>query len=140
MTKLTDKTTEQKNINYGTVTHSGVEYQLTDEAVACNGVDQTGLICVVYCANAILLSDAATRNEDTPEYTITWDTTDFFRDCERLYRLEQQRNDNTEHGEDTEYIDAEIAALEAAGCSTYYAEDGSNACDWDEPVRVEHAN
>lgn len=99
--------------NYGLVEFEGKTYELTQEAYADN-YGTNGEIC--YKAFAKLQGDA----EDNT-YLVIWETTDTWNEYTELHNEYLKENDYTDNNSDW------IA----------YLEDGSNACDWDNPISVE---
>lgn len=99
------------NENYGMVEFEGRTYELTEQAYPENyGI--SGEIC--YKATAKLQGD-----ESEEVYMVTWKTTETWNEYTKLHEeyVEENGNDNSDW----------IA----------YLEDGSNACDWDNPISVD---
>ena len=115
-----------ENNYYGMVNYKGEEYEVICDA----WVDNKGTNGdVVYYAYA---------TKDGKKYRVMWNTTEEFDLSGELLNLEcrlqdlqnQKYTQNSEEIEKKE-IEERIAELEAQDIRSSYAEDESNACDWD---------
>ncbi len=110
--------------DFGTVEYKGKTYTVTCEAWVDNkGTDGD----VVYYAYA---------EKDEKKYRVMWNTTEEFDLSGELSNLELRlgeisKNTQDNEIEEKEEIEERIAELEAQGIDSFFAEDESNACDWD---------
>lgn len=119
--------------NFGTVNFEGKELKITQEAYVDNyGTDGE----VRYYANAV--------DTDGNEYQVTWETTKEFDQSEVLFHLIEELEVLKSHKSFDEgminridELEAEIEKMENDGIGSSYCEDGSNACNWDEPFSIE---
>ncbi len=102
---------------FGTVTHEGVEYQLTEQAYASNYGTDGG---VRYYASAIDLEGIF--------YEVAWDTTEAW---DLSNEREKLRADSY-----LKYPEEEERLAELEGMVLPDVSDESNACDWLSPVLV----
>ena len=111
--------------NYGKVNFKGVVYDLTCEAWISNKGTNGD---VVYYAHA---------ERDGKDYRIMWNTTlEFDLSCEML-GLEERLNSRYTDESEKQEIQERIEELKEKGIGSFYCEDGSNACDWDNADAVE---
>lgn len=112
--------------NYGDVKFKGEVYEVTCEAWVDNiGTDGD----VAYYAHA---------EKDGKEYKVMWHTTKEYDKSCMLLGLEQELENVKKQGWDDgteeriKEIEEQIKELEDEGVDSFYCEDGSNACNWDE--------
>ena len=118
---------KMSNYNYGTVDFKGETYTLLCDAwINSNGDGKT----YTYIAKAEL---------DEKEYLVSWETTEKWDKAEKLKEFEEKLSscDKDLYPREYEYLQSEIKELEDEGIESYYAEDESNACDWENPISVE---
>lgn len=115
--------------DFGTVNYKGVEYKVTCDA----WVDNKGTNGdVVYLAYA---------EKDGKRYKVEWNTTEKYDLSGKLYSLEEKLKEIEKHISkgytqeselrEKEELESKIKELEDKGISSFYFEDDSNACDWD---------
>jgi predicted DNA-binding protein len=111
---------------FGSIDYNGKKYFLTQTAYCDNyGTDGD----VRYYAHAI--------DDDGTEYKVTWETSEQYDLACELLSLENKLQENDRSDEEIKRIKANIAELESDDIRSCYADDESNACDWDAPISVE---
>ena len=69
-----------------------------------------------------------------------WHTTEHWDKVCELLNLESQITESHRDNEEIEEMKLRIEELENEGISSFYAEDDSNACDWDNADSVEEVD
>ena len=119
------------NTNYGTTQHEGVTYTITCEAWIDNNRENNA----VYVAYA--------TDDNNKKYKVQWNTTENWNKCTELCNLEQELETlrsskspwESENLRITK-VENEIAELESEGYNSFFVEDASGACDWENANEV----
>lgn len=110
---------------FGTANFKSKKYILAEQAYADN-----------YGRNEEVRYYAKAFDTDENEYKVTWITTEKWNLANELYQLEQKLNLLPEtHEEWTEEEQKRLEELQ--NMVLVNIEDESNACDWDNPLKIE---
>ena len=120
------------NRDYGTTTHKGKIYTITCEAWIDNKGTEGDVVYYAYATN------------NNKKYKVMWYTTAQWDKCSEVYNLEQKLEEllNDRHyivegqQERIEELQKEIAELESQGYNSFFVEDASGACDWENANEV----
>ena len=113
--------------NYGKVNYRGVVYDVKCEPWISNKGTNGDVAYYAY----------AERERDGKKYRIMWYTTKEFDLSNEMLGLEERLNSRYTDESEKQEIQERLEELEEQGIDSFYCEDGSNACDWDNADAVE---
>ena len=111
--------------NYGKVNYKGVEYILQDEAWISNKGTNGEIAYYAYA------------EREGKNYRVMWNTTIEFDLSNEMLGLEERLNSRYTDESEKQEIQERLEELKEQGIGSFYCEDGSNACDWDNADAVE---